>query len=76
MMFNNQNQDDLDDDTRGGNMPIHFSQPNLIIVDPLNKFNNIGKSSYNFVAIQDEFKDVHSRLEMELINYVKTKASG
>jgi hypothetical protein len=26
--------------------------PSLIIVDPLNKYNNIGKSSYNFTGIQ------------------------
>ena len=28
--------------------PYQFYAPALIIIDPLNKHNNIGKSSYNF----------------------------
>ena len=32
---------------RGGSTQ-QILTPQLIIVDPLNKFNNIGKSSYNF----------------------------
>jgi hypothetical protein len=42
-----------------------------VIVDPLNKFNNIGKSSYNFYMIQEEFKQVYHRLNEELIKFVK-----
>ena len=47
------------------------NQTQLIIVDPLNKFNNIGKSSYNFSMIQQELRDVYSRLNDELIKFVK-----
>lgn len=75
-LVNNQNQDDLDDDPRGRNMPIHFNQPQLIIADPLNKFNNIGKSSYNFAAIQDELRAVHGRLDLELATFVRARAHG
>jgi hypothetical protein len=75
-LVNNQNQDDLDDDPRGRSMPIHFNQPQLIIADPLNKFNNIGKSSYNFAAIQDELRAVHGRLDQELATFVRARAHG
>ena len=55
--------------------PYQFSQPSLIIVDPLNRFNNIGKSSYNFAMIQQEFKEVYSRLNEQMILFVKHCAS-
>ena len=35
-----------------------FYEP-LIIVDPLNPLNNIGKSSYNFHIIQEELREVY-----------------
>ena len=38
--------------------PRPFYEP-LIIVDPLNLLNNIGKSSYNFHIIQEELKEVY-----------------
>ena len=47
----------------------------LIIVDPLNRYNNIGKSSYNFCAIQSELRDVFNRLTEELIRFVKFVAA-
>mmetsp|Transcript_70 Transcript_70/g.138 ORF Transcript_70/g.138 Transcript_70/m.138 type:complete len:341 (+) Transcript_70:3-1025(+) len=50
---------------------LQFAQPQLIIVDPLNKFNNIGKSSYNFAMIQQELRDVYTRLTEELVNFVR-----
>ena len=45
---------------------FQFGQPALIIVDPLNKFNNIGKSSYDFKMVQQHFKEVYLRLNEEL----------
>ena len=54
-----------------GSQAYHFNQPHLIIIDPLNKFNNIGKSSYNFAMIQQELRDVYSRLQRELVAFVK-----
>lgn len=47
----------------------------LIIVDPLNRYNNIGKSSYNFFAIQNELREVFNRLTEELIRFVKFVAA-
>lgn len=47
------------------------NQTQLIIVDPLNKFNNIGKSSYNFSMIQQELREVYYRLNEELQKFVK-----
>lgn len=50
-----------------------------MIIDPLNKFNNIGKSSYHFAQIQQELRDVHQRLNIEMSNYVryaKNRVSG
>lgn len=29
----------------------HMNSPQLLIIDPLNRMNNIGKSSYNFAMI-------------------------
>jgi len=49
----------------------YLNQAQLIIVDPLNKFNNIGKSSYNFAAVQDELKHVYYRLNDEMVKFVK-----
>jgi hypothetical protein len=43
-------------------------------VDPLNKYNNIGKSSYNFAGIQQELREVYCRLNDEMINFVKYAA--
>lgn len=48
-----------------------MNQAQVVIVDPLNKFNNIGKSSYNFHMIQEELKMVYQRLNEELIKFVK-----
>lgn len=48
----------------------------MIIADPLNKFNNIGKSSYNFTGIQEELRAVYTRLSEELVRFVKFVARG
>lgn len=50
--------------------------PQLIIVDPLNKHNNIGKSSYNFQVIQEELREVYKRLNYELVQFVRFVARG
>lgn len=52
--------------------PYQFYAPSLIIIDPLNKHNNIGKSSYNFVQIQDEFRDVYTRINDEMLQFVRS----
>ena len=52
--------------------PTHVNSPQLIIIDPLNRMNNIGKSSYNFVGIQDELRSVYGRLNDELVSFVRT----
>ena len=50
-------------------------QPQLMIIDPLNKFNNIGKSSYNFPMIQAELGEVYCRLSTELVQFVRYASS-
>lgn len=60
---------------RGGSL-AHMAPPQLIIVDPLNKYNNIGKSSYNFQVIQDELREVYHRLHSELVQFVRCVARG
>ena len=60
---------------RGGSL-AHIMPPQLIIVDPLNKYNNIGKSSYNFQVIQDELREVYKRLNFELVQFVRFVARG
>lgn len=53
------------------NFAIHqFGLPTLIIVDPLNRFNNIGKSSYEFKMIQEKFREVYFRFCEELKLFV------
>ena len=42
-----------------------------MIVDPLNKFNNIGKSSYNFELVQLEMREIYYKLNEELVKFVK-----
>ena len=53
----------------------HANNAQLLIVDPLNKLNNIGKSSYNFAMIQNELREVYKRLNDELIKFVKLLAA-
>jgi hypothetical protein len=52
-LMNNQQKDEEDFKTRSmqHGQSLHYSQAQLMIIDPLNKFNNIGKSSYNFAQI-------------------------
>lgn len=80
-LMNNQQKEE--DDFKARNLQhgqsLHFNQAQLMIIDPLNKFNNIGKSSYNFAQIQQELRDVHQRLNIEMSNYVryaKNRVSG
>ena len=72
-LMNNQQKEEEDFKTRSmqHGQSLHYSQAQLMIIDPLNKFNNIGKSSYNFAHIQQEFRDVHHRLNIEMSNYVR-----
>lgn len=58
--------------TSDANFNIHhqFGLPTLIIVDPLNRFNNIGKSSYDFKMIQEKFREVYFRFCEELKMFV------
>lgn len=60
---------------RGGSL-AHMMPPQLIIVDPLNKYNNIGKSSYNFQVIQERLREVYKRLNAELVQFVRFVARG
>lgn len=45
----------------------------LIIQDPLNPLNNIGKSTFNFDTIKQEFSRAHDKIVDSLIEY-KTAA--
>lgn len=44
----------------------HASDP-VVIEDPLNVINNVGRSSYNFVAVQRLFSRAHDQLRDELL---------
>ena len=72
--------DQIDSDAAGkfkrGGALAHMAPPQLIIADPLNKFNNIGKSSYNFQVIQEELREVYKRLNFELVQFVRYVARG
>lgn len=44
----------------------------LIIVDPLNLENNIGKSSYNFDQIRNEFVNAHDKILSEFNLFIES----
>jgi hypothetical protein len=70
-LLHNQQDEDSPEFKANRGASAYLNQAQLIIIDPLNKFNNIGKSSYNFAMVQEELRQVYYRLNDEMVRFVK-----
>lgn len=75
-LLNNQPDEDSPEFKANRGALSYLNQTQLIIVDPLNKFNNIGRSSYNFSVVQEELRHVYYRLNDEMVKFVKYASSS